>query len=166
MNKNSGFTLIEALIAMLVLAVGLLGLAGLQATSLRNNQSAYFRSQATQLAYDITDRMRTNNPKTLPPTYIYNNQAATSDNCIANTCSSSQMVGFDLKQWNDQLAAQLPSGIGIVCLDNTPDDGTSSAPLCDGTGNAYAVKIWWEDDRGDVDQDGVTTKRFVMSLQL
>ena len=60
MNKNAGFTLIEVLIAMLVLAVGLLGLAGLQATSLRNNQSAYNRSQATQLAYDIADRMRAN----------------------------------------------------------------------------------------------------------
>ena len=59
-NKNAGFTLIEVLIAMLVLAVGLLGLAGLQATSLRNNQSAYNRSQATQLAYDLADRMRAN----------------------------------------------------------------------------------------------------------
>ena len=60
MNKNAGFTLIEVLIAMLVLAVSLLGLAGLQATSLRNNQSAYNRSQATQLAYDLADRMRAN----------------------------------------------------------------------------------------------------------
>ena len=60
MNKNTGFTLIEVLIAMIILAVGLLGLAGLQATSLRNNQSAYNRSVATQLAYDIADRMRAN----------------------------------------------------------------------------------------------------------
>ncbi len=60
MKTNTGFTLIEVLIAMLVLAVGLLGLAGLQATSLRNNQSAYNRSQATQLAYDLADRMRAN----------------------------------------------------------------------------------------------------------
>ena len=60
MNKNTGFTLIEVLIAMIVLAVGLLGLAGLQATSLRNNQSAYNRIKATQLAYDIADRMRAN----------------------------------------------------------------------------------------------------------
>ena len=60
MKKNTGFTLIEVLIAMIVLAVGLLGLAGLQATSLRNNQSAYNRIKATQLAYDIADRMRAN----------------------------------------------------------------------------------------------------------
>ena len=62
MNKNTGFTLIEVLIAMLVLAVGLLGLAALQASSLRNAQSAYNRSLATELAYDLADRMRANIP--------------------------------------------------------------------------------------------------------
>ena len=60
MKTNSGFTLIEVLIAMLVLAVGLLGLAGMQATGIRNNLSAYNRSLATQLAYDMADRMRSN----------------------------------------------------------------------------------------------------------
>ena len=60
MKTHSGFTLIEVLISMLILAVGLLGLAGLQATGLRNNLSAYNRSQATQLAYDMADRMRAN----------------------------------------------------------------------------------------------------------
>jgi len=50
----------HALVAMLVLAIGLLGLAGLQVVGLRNNQSAYLRAQATQLAYDMADRMRTN----------------------------------------------------------------------------------------------------------
>ena len=60
MKKNTGFTLIEVLIAMIILAVGLLGLAGLQATTLKNNQSAYNRIKATQLAYDIADRMRAN----------------------------------------------------------------------------------------------------------
>jgi type IV pilus assembly protein PilV len=57
-DKNTGFTLIEVLIAMLVLAGGLLGLAGLQAASLSNGQSAYNRSQATQLAYQLADNMR------------------------------------------------------------------------------------------------------------
>ena len=142
MNKNTGFTLIEVLIAMLVLAVGLLGLAGLQVTSLKNNQSAYFRSQATQLAYDITDRMRTNKLGN------YNNQAATADDCTATLCTPSQMAGYDLKQWSDQLSALLPNGQGIVCKDNTPGDGASkTAHNCDGAGNSYTIKIWWDDDR-------------------
>lgn len=157
MNKNAGFTLIEVLIAMLVLEVGLLGLAGLQATNLKNNLSAYNRSQATQLAYDIADRIRTNKPAS-----NYNNKAATNDDCITNTCTPSQMAGYDLKEWNNQLTAQLSSGQGVVCLDNTPVDGTSkTAHNCDGVGNAYAIKIWWDDDRS-----GAAAQRFVVSFQL
>jgi type IV pilus assembly protein PilV len=157
-NKASGFTLIEVLVAVVILAIGLLGLAGLQTATLRNNQSAYTRSQATQLAYDIADRIRAN------PLGNYNNQAATNNDCVANTCTPTQMAGYDLAQWNSHLAS-LPSGTGIVCLDNTPLDGTSGTPACDGTGTTFAVKIWWADDIGDINQDGVTTQRFVMSFQ-
>jgi len=59
MNQQQGLSLIEALVAVVVLALGLLGLAGLQATSIKSNDSALFRSQATLLAYDMADRMRT-----------------------------------------------------------------------------------------------------------
>lgn len=154
-NYHHGFTLIEVLIAVVILALGLLGLAGLQSTSLRNNQSAYFRSQATLLAYDIADRVRANSVGD------YNNQGETNNDCVANTCTPAQMAGYDLKQWNSQLSSQLPSGEGVVCKDKTPGDGNSkSAHNCDGIGDAYAVKIWWDDDH-----DGAATQRFVMSFQ-
>ena len=52
------FTLIEVLVTVVILAVGLLGLAGMQAASMRNNHSAYLRSQAVQLSYDMADRVR------------------------------------------------------------------------------------------------------------
>ncbi|MCK0506285.1 type IV pilus modification protein PilV [Aromatoleum anaerobium] len=55
-----GATLIEVLVAVVVLSIGLLGLAGLQMTSLQSNHSAYMRSQASLLAYDLSDRMRAN----------------------------------------------------------------------------------------------------------
>ena len=55
-----GFTLIEVLIAVLVLSIGLLGLASLQAASLKNNYGAYMRSQASILANDMADRIRSN----------------------------------------------------------------------------------------------------------
>lgn len=155
-QRSVGFTLIEVLIAMVVLAVGLLGLAALQATSLRNNQSAYFRSQATQLAYDIADRVRAN------PTGNYNNQAASADNCVTNACTPAQMAGYDLAQWNAQLANQLPMGVGIICIDSTPTDGTSNtAHQCDNVVDApYAVKIWWDDNR-----QGAANQKFTMSFQ-
>ena len=60
MTKSRGFTLIEVLIALVILSVGLLGLAGLQIISLKNNQSTYARGQANLMAMDVIDRIRAN----------------------------------------------------------------------------------------------------------
>ena len=59
-SSSAGFTLIEVLVALIIVSIGLLGLAGLQATSVRFNQQAYLRSQAVQQAYDMADRIRAN----------------------------------------------------------------------------------------------------------
>jgi type IV pilus assembly protein PilV len=161
-NSQEGFTLLEVLIAIVVLAFGLLGLAGLQTASLRNNHSAYLRSQATLLAYDMADRMRTNILEARDPTSggTYNNGAATANDCTANVCTTAQMTGYDFAQWNGALQTQLPLGAGIVCIDSTPNDGTSTAPACSGIGTVYAIKVWWDDDRS-----GGANQRFVMSFQ-
>ncbi|MEI6334683.1 MAG: type IV pilus modification protein PilV [Methylococcaceae bacterium] len=140
MNKNAGFTLIEVLIAMVVLAVGLLGLAGLQATSLRNNLSAYNRSQATQLAYDLADRMRANIAGNITYTSISPNSATAKANCLTLTgCSPADMAENDLYQWNLAVTSALPSGVGTLAI---------------ATG-VYTVTINWDDNRdGDVDGNG------------
>jgi type IV pilus assembly protein PilV len=70
------------------------------------------------------------------------------------------MTGYDFSQWNAELTAQLPSGIGRVCIDGTPNDGTSASPACDGVGTVYAIKVWWDDSRS-----GAANQRFVMSFQ-
>jgi type IV pilus assembly protein PilV len=161
-NSASGFTLIEVLISVLVLAIGLLGMAALQMNGLRNNQSAYLRAQATQLAYDMADRMRTNILEARDPMSggTYNNGAATANDCAVNVCTTAQMTGYDFAQWNSALQTQLPLGAGTVCIDSTPNDGTSTAPACNGTGTVYAIKVWWDDDRS-----GGANQRFVMSFQ-
>jgi type IV pilus assembly protein PilV len=164
MKANAGFTLIEVLIAVVILAGGLLGLAALQSAVIRNNQSAYFRSQATQLAYDIIDRMRSNQAGVTAGNY--NNGAANNSDCVANACTPAQMVGYDLAQWNAELTSiqnGLPNSSGIVCLDSTPLDvpglpGTAAAD-CDGIGSNYAIKIWWDDNRTG------NMQRFVTSFQ-
>ena len=127
MNKNSGFTLIEVLIAALVLAVGLLGLAGLQAASIKNNLSAYNRSQATQLAYDMADRMRANKNASLDPatgnviaagTYLTMAPADATDQASCATvtgCTGAQMAQNDLFQWNAALGT-LPGGTGTITV--------------------------------------------------
>jgi type IV pilus assembly protein PilV len=132
MNKNSGFTLIEVLIAMVVLAVGLLGLAGLQATSLRNNQSAYNRSQATELAYELADRMRANVTGKAAYTAILPSSATAKANCLTTTgCSPAEMAENDLFEWNSAVRNNLPSGIGTLAV----------------AANVFTINITWDDDR-------------------
>jgi type IV pilus assembly protein PilV len=148
MNKNTGFTLIEVLIAMLVLAVGLLGLAGLQATSLRNNQSAYNRSQATQLAYDLADRMRANVSGKTTYTVILPSSATAKANCLSTTgCSPADMAENDLFEWNGAVSNTLPSGIGTVAV----------------TTNIYTIRITWDDDQ---DGDDSNNPNFQTRFQL
>lgn len=59
-RKQRGFTLIEILITLVVLAIGALGLAALQGVSLQSGQTSYLRTQATNLAYEVTDYTRAN----------------------------------------------------------------------------------------------------------
>jgi type IV pilus assembly protein PilV len=161
MKKVSGFTLIEVLVATLVLAVGLLGLAGLQATSIKNNLSAYNRSQATQLAYDMADRMRANKNESLDSatgnvltssTYLTmdSSDATVQASCATVTgCTGAQMAQNDLFQWNSALES-LPEGRGTITVNAT-------------TG-VFSITINW-DDNGDGAVDS-SDPNFSVSFQL
>jgi type IV pilus assembly protein PilV len=149
-SRQQGFTLLEVLVSLLVLSIGLIGLAGLQLTGVTNSRDAYFRTQAVMLSYDIADRMRANQNGVEAGDYDGSTGTAVS-NCRSTTgCSSSAMAGDDVALWRQSLAA-LPGGQGVVCIDNTPDDGDSAAsPACDGSGTQYVAKVWWDQNRDAV----------------
>lgn len=134
-----GFTLLEVLIAVLVLSIGLLGLAALQATGMKNNHSAYIQSQATVLAYDILDRMRANRDA------AQNNNYDLAIN--ANAPTGSTIAETDLAQWRAQLAAYLPSGTGSV----------------DVNGDMATVIIQWDDTRVD---DGASDQQLQFQSEI
>jgi type IV pilus assembly protein PilV len=127
-----GFTLVEVLVAALVLAVGLLGLAGLQLASMKSNHSAYLRSQATVAAYDLLDRMRADPG------------AFTGDDDEYQSCLDSPANRFD--EWEcliDSLDLPAPEDEGVPrgkfdCSDDN---------AC-GTGNCEVV-VSWNDRRGE-----------------
>jgi type IV pilus assembly protein PilV len=150
-----GFTLLEILVAIVVLSLGLLGLAGLQATSLKNNQVAYYRSIATQQAQDIADRMRANMLGIPTGNYTITNTPAAQD-CIGSSCSPAVMAQSDANLWNSANARLLPGGSGAVCIDSTPDDGVPGAPACNGTGTLRVIKVWWFDKQSNANQRFVT----------
>ena len=157
MNKNAGFTLIEVLIAMLVLAVGLLGLAGLQAASLKNNQSTYNRSQAIQLTYDLADRMRANVAGAATYTAILPSAATEKANCLTTIgCTLADMAENDLYEWNNTMNSLLPSSTGTITVIT---DASTTPPS-----TIFTVTITWDDNRdGNIDSND---PNFQTSFQL
>jgi len=140
-SKQQGFTLIEILVAVLVLSVGVLGLVGMESLSLQNNQEAYHRSQATLLAYELADRMRAN------PDIEYNVSIPSTDpgGCVfysgtPTACTSSALRQKDLYDWNQKISSLLPLGVG-----NTPVL----------SGGVYSISISWDNDK-----DGSLDKAF------
>jgi type IV pilus assembly protein PilV len=154
-----GITLLEVLVALIVLSIGLIGLAGLQSTSLRMNNSAYMRSQATALAYDMADRVRAN----ADAGNAYDQPAATVNvNCesAATGCTPQAMAQNDMFRWLEQIADVLPLGTGAICLDSTP-----ATAACDGAGNAYVIRVTWDDDRSGVANVNDPNENIVLSFR-
>lgn len=144
-KTQSGFTLLEVLVTIVVLSLGLIGLAGLQAASLNNNQTAYYRGIATQQAYDIADRLRANlaGAGSLHG-YSYNNLTTGlpvgNPDCFAAACTPENMAISDHRQWNTANATLLPNGNGtVVCVDGPAAAGCTAA-----TGNwIFNITVMW-----------------------
>jgi len=126
MHKYSGFTLLEVLIALLVLAIGLLGLAALQTTGLRSNQMATMRTLATQLAYDMTDRMRANPAGVDAQDYVIATNETPADPPVTR-------ADTDLTEWRAQVA-RLPGGLSSITRNAGP-------PV------THEITVYWDEER-------------------
>lgn len=127
-----GMTLVEILVALLVLSIGMLGFAALQTTSLRFNTSAYYRTQATALAYDLSDRMRANRQAALDGAYTVAFQdPPPACNAIAQGVGS--VAEQDLAAWRNAMACRIPESTGSV----VPN------------GNEVTVTVRWNDSQGE-----------------
>ena len=153
-HNQNGFTLVEMLIAVIILSIGLLGLAGLQITSLKFNYSSEQRTQATILAYDMIDRMRAN--KTLAEAGSYDvamgDGPAGSVDCRSAACNPASMATYDVNQWLCQLGSS-DGAAGCLGITGLLLEGNGSVSRA---GSTVTVTISWTDDRtkavGDADR--------------
>ncbi|MEP7312675.1 MAG: type IV pilus modification protein PilV [Pseudomonadota bacterium] len=134
-NLSRGFTLVEALVALVCLSIGLLGVAALQVTGLQSNLSSSWRSQATYLAYDIIDRMRANRDSRA--TYVIGLGAAPAGATVKD---------LDIAAWKANLTATLPGGDGTIVVG--PPDNT-----------VVTITVQWADSRNPADPPLVFTTR-------
>jgi type IV pilus assembly protein PilV len=128
---HGGFTLLEVLVALLVLSIGLLGIGKLMMLSARANDSAYMRSQATALAYTILDAMRANRQTAIVQGYdtamgVFPGPVTCT---VAAPCNSGQQAQNDLNLWGASLAAELPLGQGSVATLTAPDGMTATVTV-------------------------------------
>jgi len=134
--SQSGSTLIETLVALLILAIGLLSVQSMQMVSLRTNTSAYLRTEAQLLVEDMTNRI-----------LAYEDIASVADNddydgidtdaaaadpgCTAAGCNQGQQINLDTFEWKTEIEARLPGGRGTVNFD----------------AGAYALTVMWDNDK-------------------
>ena len=144
-RRDAGFTLIEALVALLILSIGLVGLAGLQTLSMRNNYSAFQRSQAVLKAYDAMDRMRANRATALAGGYNRSYGDAVPAQTCNSTCNAAQMAQSDEREWVTSLQ-RLPSGDGAITV----------------ASGVATVRVRWDDDRNPA----TTPDEFRLDTQL
>jgi type IV pilus assembly protein PilV len=121
-----GFSLIEVLIAVVVLSIGLLGIAALQGVSLRSGNEAVARTEATLAAYDLLDRIRANRNATDLDDYVLD---------FGEAPTGSAPAALDLQAWKVALT-RLPEGDGAVAV----------------AGRRVTVTVVWQDIRGDDSQ--------------
>jgi type IV pilus assembly protein PilV len=134
-----GFTLIESLVALLVLSIGLLGVAAMQLSSLQANNGAFQRTQATFLAQDMADRMRANRRAALDQEYdmAYGDAAPNAPATVAEN---------DIVAWKDRLAATLPAAAS-----GEAEDAPDAEIETDVATETVTISIRWDDSRGDDD---------------
>lgn len=142
-----GFTLLEVLIALLVTSIGLLGLAAMQLTAIKQNHNAYLRAQAVEIAHQIAEDMRANRAAALAGAYNLGlADAAPAGGSVADA---------DLSAWRTRLAQTLPDGEGAVTVN---------------AANATAlVQVRWNDARGQTGPENPAPGdplEFRMSTQL
>lgn len=123
-----GFGLIESLVALVVISVGMIGIAALYGQGLRASSTAFYRTHAVNLAADMADRIRVN--RRGGASY---GGAAVNNGCDPGggvNCTPAQMAAHDLSVWQAQVAALLPAGVGVVQFTGT-------------TPPTYTIRVTW-----------------------
>lgn len=122
-RRQSGATLIEVMVSVLVTVIGVLGAASLQLNSVKFNHLANTRSYATMLAYDVIDRMRANRSQALVGSYDLT--------LTASAPAGASIAAVDLQDWLNELSTRLPAGDGSITRN----------------GSTFTITVQWDESR-------------------
>ena len=164
-KHQRGFSLFEVLVALVILAVGMLGIARMLLIAHKSNSSNYIRQQAVQSAYNIIDHIRANRQAAISGNYIASNLVLTgtpnppatpATNCASSICSSTQLASYDTWYWLTTDVAQLPNGCGAI---NTTVSGINTL---------ITVTVQWDDSAAQaaIGTPNATPAQFIVESEL
>ena len=143
-HRQRGISMVEALVALVVIGVGMLGIAGLYLSSLQASRSAKLRSHAVELASSIADRIRANREAAAAyNTAAYGGEPAEHD-CEAARCTADNLAEDDLAQWLLDIRDTLP---GAEAVTGTVAVTDRAAPESDN----YLISVTWREANSDID---------------
>ena len=177
LSSASGFTLIEVMVALIVLVLGVLGAAAMTLSAIRDTKQSGLRSQASALAYELSDLMRMSpGQETVFTGSVPSSGVAT---CWTTGCSPADMAKNNYYEWVAKLRGTsgmpnsgLPNGAAVVCRDvgSLASDAASYAAACDGLPTSpLVVKIRWDEKNNNARDatapTAVTTAYLVVPIQ-
>jgi len=136
-KRQSGFTMVEVLVALVVLAIGLLGIAALYLNSLQSGRTAIYRTQAVNLAADLADRIRMNRTAQAAYATLFGDAEVAVPACdTTGGCIDADLAATDLSRWKATLAQLLPNGQGQVVV---------VGPVAAGEPATYTITVRWSE---------------------
>lgn len=128
--QYSGFSLVEVLIALVIMSVGMLGIAGLYVESMQAGRTSIFRHNAVTIASDVADRIRAN-----PSAGAFYEGDPGNNNCVAGNvdCDPEQMAANDIDLWKTQADGMLPGGDVAITFDDNVNPPT------------YEIVVSWDE---------------------
>ncbi|MEQ1579799.1 MAG: type IV pilus modification protein PilV [Steroidobacteraceae bacterium] len=151
-HRARGFTLVEALVALVVLSIGMLGIAALYVESLRAGRTALIRTEAVNLAASMADRIRANRLGAATYAKAVDDTGAFDGNCEEGgdsaSCTPDVMANHDKAVWNAEIVQALPGGTAQIDYDGTT------------TPDSYVITVSWV----EAGQDGMVS--YVMRVQI
>jgi type IV pilus assembly protein PilV len=136
MKKQRGVTIVEGLVALVILSVGMLGIASLYVASLKTGRTALTRTQAVNLVNDLIDSIRSNGTARTAYRLAAGATPEAKPECLTGgDCDRDELAETDLARWLDSVTTNLPDGTGVVTV--TPDAAVPNTP------DIYTIAVSW-----------------------
>lgn len=165
-RRFNGFSLVEVLVSILILAIGVIGAAGMQLAATRTTQQSALQTVALQLASEMSDKIRANGAairgRLENPFLSVDYNSATQGEpvapaklCFGIDCSDRDLAAFDVYEWERRVKSELPGGRVRICRDISPwDRGTRSLTWDCSPGDAngtapLVIKLGWQGKNPD-----------------